>query len=429
MKRSKSSRHKHNHRNPLQRLFGKIKRTLRGIFTRDSAPKEYRPYLGPDASPEEIEEKKYENTRASLKSPSHIRQEKRERRSLSERWEIYKRDRQKKRFKSKIKKKQLKKEKKRKRVEFIRRFIPEYKKESNVIIEFSQDDSQAEKEKIKHKGNFIYTLNSTVIFMMAYIIVYLLYQITVLVVASNWKLDSVLYYFDLAFNDFSPLWNRLNIIITTLSGPLFCLLLGMLFFRVLARKVHDNKLLKLLILWIGIHGFNLFFGAFASGVSFDEGLGYVAAWLYFSVFFKILFAMLFLFILGIIGYYSASAFLDTSYSLSRIRQENRIRFLFFQVVLPWVIGASLIFLIKLPNNLNYDTGNLVTLAFVIIPVVFNRHAKPSKEFRSLKKPNKIQWLYVIILLLMLIGFRIGLDNGLHFELYYKFIFDLNISPI
>ena len=80
--------------------------------------------------------------------------------------------------------------------------------------------------------------------------------------------------------------------------------------------------------------------------------------------------------------------------------------------------------------MNYDSGNLVTMVFAVLPVVFNRSAKPSKKrFKTLKKANKIQWLYIIILLLLLLGFRIGLDNGLHVELYYDFIFNLNITPI
>ena len=391
--------------------------------------------MGPGASEEEVEEKKFENTRASLKDYGKKKRSRKKFRFFNRinfgfDWKKYKSDRKKKKYKNKIKKKRLKKEKKKKRIEFIRRFNPQYKKETKTLIETSIDDSVGEKDKVKHKNYFVYTINSTVIYLIAYLIIYFIYQVTVLIMASRWKLDSVLYYFDLAFNDYSPLWNRMNIIIVTLSGPVVSLLLGMLFIRVLSKKIDTNKALKLLTLWLGLHGYNLFLGAFASGISFDEGLGYVAAWMYMSVFFKIFLSMVFLFILGLIGYYSASAFLETSYSVSRIRQDNKIKFLFFQVVLPWIIGSSLIYLIKLPNNMNYDSGNLVTMVFAVLPVVFNRSAKPSKKrFKTLKKANKIQWLYIIILLLLLLGFRIGLDNGLHVELYYDFIFNLNITPI
>ncbi|MCF8367654.1 MAG: hypothetical protein K9G76_01335 [Bacteroidales bacterium] len=434
LKHSRSSRRRHHKSGPLKRLTRKIRKFIKNLFISDAAPKEFRPYLGPDASEEEVEEHKFENTRASIKTYG---KKKKARRKFSlfkkfrEKfdWEKYKSDRKKKKHRRRAKKKQLKKEKERKRIEYIRRFIPQYKKDQGITIEAAANEVADDKEKERHKSYYVYTINSTITYLIAYLAVYLIYQITVLITASRWKLDSVLYYFDLAFNDYSPLWNRLNIIIVTLSGPLISLLIALLFMRVLSHRIHTNKTLKLLTLWIGLHGYNLFLGAFASGVSFDEGFGYVAAWLYMSVFMKILFSMVFLFILGLIGYYAASNFLETSYSVTRIRQNNKIKFLFFQVVLPWLIGASFIYLVKLPNNMNYDSGNLVTMAFAVLPVLFNRMSKPSKGFKTLKKPNQIQWLYLVILILLLIGFRIGLDNGLHIELFYKFTFNLDITPI
>jgi len=139
----------------------------------------------------------------------------------------------------------------------------------------------------------------------------MIYQITVLIVASNWNLDSVLFYFDLAFNDYSPLWKRFNIIIVTFSGPLISLLIGILFLKVFANRPKVKGFLKLFFIWVALHALNLFFGAFSSGVSFDEGFGYVAAWIYLNIFWQIFISLIFLFILGLIGYYTASKFLET----------------------------------------------------------------------------------------------------------------------
>jgi hypothetical protein len=176
-------------------------------------------------------------------------------------------------------------------------------------------------------------------------------------------------------------------------------------------------------------GFNLFLGAWATGISFDQGFGYVPAWLYLNVFWQIFIALIFLFILGIIGYYSVPKFLDTSKSAYRVRPENKTKFLFFQVILPFLIGSLIILLVKIPNNMPYDTGNLITLIFGIAPMIFNKYARPTVTFEKEKKATNIRWLFIAIFVALILAYRIGLNNGLHVILNYIFSISLDITPL
>lgn len=213
----------------------------------------------------------------------------------------------------------------------------------------------------------------------------------------------------------------------TLSGPLICLLIGILFLKIFANKPKVKGFMKLFILWIAMHGFNLFFGAFASGVSFDTGFGYVPAWLYFNVFWQIFVSLLFLFILGLIGYNSVPKFLDTSNSAYRVRKQNRVKFLFYQVIIPWLIGGLIIFFVKIPNNMPYDTGNLITMVFCVIPVLFNTRAKPNIKLKGEKKPTRINWIYIAVFVILLSTYRISLNSGLYIKLDYNFNISLDIK--
>jgi hypothetical protein len=338
-------------------------------------------------------------------------------------------ERRKRKFKRKVQRKHKREYKKRTRIDFVRKFIPNYKMPRNVPLTELTEQEAAEAIKFQQKNYFFYTINSVALFIIAYLLIYLIYQLTVLVVASRWKLDSVLYYFDLAFNDYSPLWSRFNIIVVTGSGPVVCLLIGILFYRFIANRPKLKGFPKLFVMWTAIIGFNMFLGAFASGVSFDEGFGYVPAWLYLNVFWQIFVSLVFLFILGLIGYYSAPKFLDTSNSSYRVRPENKVKFLFYQVVLPWFIGVLIIILVKIPNNMPYDTANLITLMFAVVPVLFNRYARPTVLFSSERKPTRINWSLIAAFIVLLLAFRIGLNNGLHVVLNYKFIFSLEITPV
>ncbi|MCD4734724.1 MAG: hypothetical protein K8R53_01650 [Bacteroidales bacterium] len=339
-------------------------------------------------------------------------------------WKERKHKKKKAKYKKKAKKKLKRKNRKEKWAGFTNQFLSAFKTKNAGI---SKNETETA-SKYSKKSYLLYTLNSTVLYMLAYLGVYLVYQFTVLIMASFWGLDSVLFYYDLAFNDLSPRWNRLNIIFITISGPLVALFLGMLFNMVFAKRENSRVLLKLFYLWIAFHGFNMFFGAFSSGVSFDEGFGYVASWLYMNVFWKIFFSLIFLFLMGIIGYYSTSKFLETSNSSHRVKKENRGIFILSQVILPWFLGGLIIFLIRIPNNMPYDTGNLITMIFAVIPMLFNFRAKPEINIDKLKrKQTTINWAIIIIFILVYTAYRVGLDNGLHFLM--KFRFSIDITPI
>ena len=420
-------------------VFYRLNKYLKGNFRFGRRkPKEYRPFLGQNPDPEKLKKIQQEGMDDS-DYPYYYDDKlpRRRKRTLSSRIKEYKRHREhriekkrRKKYERKLLKKRRKEHRRIARIEFIRKFYPNYKKTKENIFSIQQfDEESTEETKYLFRNYYFYTINSTALFIISYLIVYLTYQLTVLIVASRWKLDSVLFYYDLAFNDYSPLWTRFNILLVTFSGPFISLIIGFLFFRFFSIRPKVKGFLKLFFIWISLHGFNLFFGAFATGVAFSEGFGYVPEWLSFNVFWQILFSLLFLFILGIIGYYTASRFLDTSNSAYRVRDENKLKFLFFQVVLPWLIGGTLIFLVKIPNNMPYDTGNLVTLVFAIIPVLLNRYARPQVIFEGERKPTRIKWNLIAMFVILLLAFRIGLNNGLHISLYYKFIFSLEITPL
>jgi hypothetical protein len=148
-----------------------------------------------------------------------------------------------------------------------------------------------------------------------------------------------------------------------------------------------------------------------------------------NIFWKILLSMLSLFLLGVAGYYATPKFLDTSYSLSRVGLKNKNKFLFAQVFIPWVVGAFIIFLVKIPSNMPYDLGILITMLFAVIPMLFNPRARPTRAFKIDRKPNNFNYWILVITLVTILLYRIGLNNGLHFELFYDFIFSLDITPL
>ena len=253
-------------------------------------------------------------------------------------------------------------------------------------------------------------------YLLAFMLVYLVYQFTVVYTANRFGISGVLYYYDVFWpiGDSSPLWFPFyKIILITGSGPFISLIAGLLFFRLFMPKI-KNPVTKLFYLWIALHALNMFFGAFVAGVTTNDGFGYVALWFYMNLIFRIIFSFIALFALAMFGYYSAGYFLETAQSQSYLRSEWRQEFLFFQALLPGILGALIIMLVRIPVNPPYHTIILFTLFAATIAALFNPKAKPGRV-KSFPKHQgrKFQWVYFLVLLALLAFYRIVLSYGLH----------------
>jgi hypothetical protein len=271
--------------------------------------------------------------------------------------------------------------------------------------------------------NLTIVINSVFIFLITYVLVYLFYWLTSVLVASWYGLDSTLYFYDLKFNNHSNLWNRFNVLLVTGIPPFFCLFLGLFLYRVLFKMKRFVGLQKLFILWCAFHLFNHFLGAFPSGVVTDEGFGYVAAWMYMNTAFKFMFSLISLFALGLVGYYSAQSILETSDSINRIKAENRLAFILLQIALPWLIGTVIMLLIRTPKNFDYPYETLMFFSaiFLVIPPFFNEKVKPQLNLLKVKKKRQINLGYFAMMIALLLFLRIMLGIGLNF------LIEINIS--
>lgn len=264
------------------------------------------------------------------------------------------------------------------------------------------------------RNSVIHIINSLASFLVAYLLIYMLYQLVVLITASFYGIDSILFYYKLDFNDHSSLWEILNIIIITLSGPANSLFLGFFFYNYLFFKAKSYPRLQLFFLWSGLLAFAHFFAAFIAGVVSMKGFGYVPIWLFWNDFTKFFFAIVALVVLVLIGYYSASRFLATTNNIHRIHKNNRALFYLHQAIIPFILGFLSIYLIKIPNNQAYDTLILAFSAFMFGSVFFhiNAHTPPPAMQRN--AISNINWPLLLLALLVTYSWRVYLEEGLHF---------------
>lgn len=267
------------------------------------------------------------------------------------------------------------------------------------------------------------------IFILSYLFIYFLYQFSTIIFASFFGIDAVLYYYEVYFpiGNASNLWNGSNVIAITIAGPLVCALVSMLFFRRLALGKSLSPGLSIFLFWAALHGAAHFLGAFVGGVVTNLGMGYVANWLYMNVFFKIFISLLFLLFMGFIGYYAPGIIINNP-TLEKPKALTRFGNLLSVDVLPWFIGAILLWIIKKPTKTPqheliqiYDAIILASLLFAMMSKTFNTwHPKIIRNFKFTPVQNRNGLWLLALAIITLIFLRVILADGIHFIIRMSF---------
>lgn len=311
---------------------------------------------------------------------------------------------------------------------YVRMFAPRRRKRRKIYKQptplfIKPIDPEPPRNRFQMSRVVMVIMNSTIMYLMAFLIIYFVYQMIVIFTANSFGISGVLYYYQVFWpiGDSSPLWfPHYKIILITGSGPFISLILGLIFFRVFVPRL-KNPQTKLFFLWLALHALNMFFGAFVAGVITSDGFGYVPLWLGLHVGLRIFFSMIFLFGLASFGYHFTRYFLETAPSPSLLKSERRRQFLLYHVLIPSILGALVIILVRIPFNPPYQIIVLATMLAATITAVFNHKAKPDR-IKSFPKHHdrKLHLGYLVVLALLMIGFRYGLALGLHFIINFRF---------
>ena len=277
------------------------------------------------------------------------------------------------------------------------------------------------------------TLTSTAMFMVAYQLTWFFYQLAVMVTASFFNINSVLFYYEVMFPEGgdSLKWTPETIIIITLAGP-FLALIGWISLRyVLSLKNRYGTYFRMFLVWMYLISMMMFFGAFVGGAITLEGFGYVIDWLFMSIALRLTLSVLFITMIIGISWKVVSLMPETSRNHSW--KNNRHKYILSRLVVPWILGACIMTLLKLTNNItqhvnifDYDLINLATLVFAVVPPLLNSRTRPQlnrrrKVNQQLKAELPVIWVAAALITVLL--FRFVLSYGI----YFRFVLRLNLS--
>lgn len=265
-------------------------------------------------------------------------------------------------------------------------------------------------------------LQSSAWCLLAALITYIAYQAVTIIVAGAYQIPVIWQYNRLTYPlyTWSPLYTRQALVVIFASGPVICMLLALLgiglFFRSKQSKIKYHNF----FLWLFIHGINMFFGSYISGILTRTEFVYASEWLFLSNPFDIeelIFGIISLATLVLTGRLVSVMFLLSSGSVTLVQPKYRQFFSISAIFIPWITLVIVFFLITLPDYYVPLIIKTLTPGFIVIPAVL---AAGSAKYESIHDSGLIRrrtfrWSIIILAAALLFFYRVIFNWGIRFE--------------
>lgn len=262
------------------------------------------------------------------------------------------------------------------------------------------------------KRGWIITLNSSSYYILSYLVVYLLYQVSTALASGIFNIPSVIYYNRMAFLVKPEAWTFDSVKIIFSAGLVLSLIVGLISLVIYLRTIELDGIIRLFFLWGFIHGINMFVSSIMIGAIIYESAGYVLTWLYLSETTKMLLLFSGIAILLLSGTLMVKPMLFSANSYYNfLSVEDFPLFRWSQFFRPYLISACLILLVRFPVSL-FELIILFTPGIILLPLVWMVYHNPDYYFEEKPRNFSVVFIPLIITILLLLFYRIFFASGL-----------------
>lgn len=257
-------------------------------------------------------------------------------------------------------------------------------------------------------------INSTAFYLLSYLFVYLLFQLTTIIAANVFDIPTTLFYNRIGFNVIPEAWTFDGVKVIYSSGNIVLFLVSVLFLVVIIKALEFNGLLRLFFLWGFIHSLSMLLGSFVIGAFNFEGFGIVLSYLYLADTAKmiVLFGGLLLLLASGMAMVKVFLFSANSY-FNFLSPAMRPAFRRDQFILPFLISTIFLFIIKYPLSF-YETLMLFIPVFMLLPLFWGIGRYPVFYFEETEKSIQISPSLILITVGVYVLYRIVLGIGINF---------------
>lgn len=270
--------------------------------------------------------------------------------------------------------------------------------------------------KTDHRKFYIVAANGTALYVLAYYLVWGLHQAAKVAMSRHFRLRGIWDPSDVRYTLTDKEWWRTAIVGVYGSGPLVCLILGVVVFRWYWRSERAQRgQFKLLLLWVAFHACNAVFGALLADTFTQSGFWYVPDWLLrLGNIMNVLLALLAGLVQLGLGYFAAIAFLQAHDSRTVMRHINRQLMVVSTLIVPWVAGGIFIALTKVPYLTVQETLHLAMMGLLVTPLALGCLNEVFSETVKRPQATHVAWGLVGLAIVVAVVWRLALSPPVSF---------------
>jgi hypothetical protein len=267
--------------------------------------------------------------------------------------------------------------------------------------------------RIGKRESLIIIINSTAFYLLSYLVVYLLFQLTTIVASNIFDIPNTLYYNRIGFNVRPEAWTFDSVKVIYSAGNIVLFLISVSFLVVIIKALEFNGLLRLFFFWGFIHSISMLFGSFVIGAFNFEGFGIVLSYLYLADTAKMLLLFTGLLVIIAIGMAMVKPFLfSANIYFNFLSAEMRPAFRRDQFILPYAISTLILLGLKYPLTL-YETCLLIIPIFILLPLFWGIGRYPVFYFEDTPKLIQFSFQLIISTVIILAFYRLVLGIGIN----------------
>ncbi len=268
---------------------------------------------------------------------------------------------------------------------------------------------------LKNRVYLLIFLNSLFYFLCAYFILFFISRISVAVSASAFSIPVRIYYNTIDYLIRSSDWTSDAVSVIFGTGPLLCLILGLVFLIVYTKVESETGILRILLVWLIIISVVTFLGEIIIGALMNQGFGYVIMYLFIMDTGRVVVTLLGGILLFFAGLAMSRVLLYTANTyLPDLKGFDKTKFIIYQYLFPYMAGILIIQLVEIPKISWFYT--LIRLCGIIflVPVLTRSASHQDICFEEEIPEVSISWKAAAAALAMILIYRVVFGFGIKF---------------
>jgi hypothetical protein len=265
------------------------------------------------------------------------------------------------------------------------------------------------------KSYLIILVNSTVIFLLAYLVVFLIKELSIVLVAESFRIKSVMMYYDVEYLIRSRDWTPDAVKVVFSTGPVVTAVLTIVSLTAFSFALHERLMIRIFIMWVFLHALTQCLGDMIFGTLLNQGFGWVLTYIYYTDTDKML-VVAAIFLTMLISGLSLSRLIlfPGNIYFNNLTTGNRMPFVLSQVLLPYLLGTGLIFLLKQPMVSSFDLVVESSMLFMILPGIIRTRFASDLFFDEEPRKIRLHWIWILAGIISLLIFRGYFWSGVRF---------------